>query len=575
MIAKSVPTYTDVFGPPTPKYDELLKEVTPGTGILYCLAINSELNAPFPFTQNQIRLLRQALSIYTRQQQLLVISNLRHLGLMRHDDAIGEIFYKNFILDMLVNELNRNGSKPIGDIPRTGQFQLLQAYFLTIETEYKTERILLDKVLAQKNEPDWAYRMLWIPLMRQFQFNEPVSPLMEMSKLFWLLKFAFDHWRDHLRVYFKTFNVKTIGQFAGSYNSLFTASAMTLSDQPLQKFVIIGDPNGARHLKHLRINELMATKTITPADLKKKPLFQLPGGQYLIIDQAYLFKHIFRGPFFDLQHVKNSSGKPISKNLISDVSKYVLEEYAFRSIIQKLNSDPGLMKFDEGADQQKGVPDCYKRIGYTILLFELKATIFPDAIWENPEYDQLLKYLEERFVQSNDGPKGIVQLSKDIENILNGGYSFDPIDLANTQELIIYPIIVHNDFQFSMHGLNQFLLDKLKPLFPTNRPGNVKIRPLTVINMDWLFDLSFRQGNFTKLMELIDRYHATILSREHELTTMGATQERFVRSYESFDLVYQFNFMQDLPNVADEPISGLEELFSFAGITQAILDTEV
>jgi hypothetical protein len=33
--------------------------------------------------------------------------------------------------------------------------------------------------------------------------------------------------------------------------------------------------------------------------------------------------------------------------------------------------------------------------------------------------------------------------------------------------------------------------------------------------------------------------------------------------------------MQDLPNVADGEVSGLEELFSFAGITQAILDTEV
>jgi hypothetical protein len=226
-------------------------------------------------------------------------------------------------------------------------------------------------------------------------------------------------------------------------------------------------------------------------------------------------------------------------------------------------------------DQQKGVPDCYKRIGNTIFLFELKATIFPDSIWENPEYEALLKYLEERFVQSKDGPKGIVQLSKDIETILNGGYSFDPIYLANFQELVIYPIIVHNDFQFSMPGLNQFLMDKLKPLLPPNRPGNLKIRPLTVINMDWLFDLSFRQGNFIKLQELIDRYHAIILSREHELTAMGATQERFVRSYESFDLIYQFNFMQDLPNVADGEVSGLEELFSFAGITQAILDTEV
>jgi hypothetical protein len=142
-----------------------------------------------------------------------------------------------------------------------------------------------------------------------------------------------------LRQYLNRFDIKSIGKFAGSYKSLFDASLMTLPDQPLKKFIVIGDPDRAKHLAHFRINELMDKPTIRLRDLKKKPIFQLPDGGYLIIDKDFLYKHIFRGPFFDL--ARDQAGNPIAKNYISDVSSDVLEKYAFRAVMRKVGQCDG------------------------------------------------------------------------------------------------------------------------------------------------------------------------------------------------------------------------------------------
>jgi len=575
MVPKSIPTYTELFGPPAPAYDDLLWEVVPGSGILYCISLNGELNAPLEFGHNQLRIFQQALSAFSPTEQNLLVSRLLMVGQLRNDRSIGEFFFKPFILAMLVRELNRASGKPIVDIPSNGQFKLMQAYFLTVEQEYGLERTILDQALANRHKPDWEYRLLWGPMMRQFQLNEWVSPLVEFSKLFWLLKYAFDHWRPHLRQYLHRFDLKTIGQFAGSYKSLFEASMMTLPDKPLQKFIVIGDSNKAKHLAHLRINQLMDKPGIRLRDLKKKPVFQLPTGQYLIIDKEYLYKHIFRGPFFDLQ--RDPDGKPITKNYNSDVSIEVLEKYAFRSIMHKMNSPYGQLEFDQGQVKDAGVPDCYKRMGKAIFLLESKAAVFPDDLWEKPDYDKFRLYLEERFVKSKSGPKGVAQLANNIKTVVTGGFPFDPMGQTELEGLEIYPIIVHNDFQFSMPGINQFLQEHFRELIPSAVPAGVTIHPVILINLDWLFDLSLRGGTFEKLKTLIDRYHTIIKDRLAMLNTANRqnSQERFVRAKESFDLLYQFNFVNDLPQISGKEDLNLEELYAFSGLTQEILDTEV
>lgn len=575
MVPKSVPTYSDLFGLPVPAYEDLLRDVAPGTGIVYCISLNGELTAPMDFGENQMRLFCQAISVFAPGEQASVVFNLQRLARLRNDPAIGEIFFKQFILAMLVKELNRAAGKPITDIPTSGQYNLLQAYFITVGEQYKIDRALFESAVANGDKPDREYRMLWGPLMRQFQLNEWVSPLVEMSKLFWLMKFAFDNWREHLSAYLHGFGHKTIGQFAGSYQSLFKASMMTLPDKPLKKFIIIGDAHGAKHLAYLRINELLDKPRIRLRDLKKKPVFQLPTGQYLIIDKDYLHKHIFRGPFFDLQRTKE--GKPITKNYMSDVSTEVMEKYAFRSILKKMDPDGERLFFDDGKEREGGTPDGYKGMNKTIFLIESKATIFPDELWETPDHDKFRNYLEDRFVKSPTGPKGVGQLANNIRNVLEGGYEFDPIAVEDRIGHEIYPVLVHNDFQFSMPGINHFLQGHFQQLLTFDIPKGVIIHPVTVINLDWLFDLSLRKGTFRTLKELIDEYHRMMREREALVarSSREEMQEKFVAARESFDMIYQLTFMRSLPPFAEKDDLGFEELFAFAGLTQEILETEV
>jgi hypothetical protein len=235
------------------------------------------------------------------------------------------------------------------------------------------------------------------------------------------------------------------------------------------------------------------------------------------------------------------------------------------------------LEFDEGQVRGVGVPDGYKRWRKIIFLVESKATIFPDDLWEQPNFDKLRAYLEERFVQSKGNPKGVSQLANNVTTILTGGFPFDPIASDELAELEIYPTLIHNDYQFSMPGINQFLQEHFERLIPSNVPDGVTIRPVTLINLDWLFDLSFRKGTFETLKDLIDRYYENIRRRNAVLASASREQmqEKFVASRESFDLVYQYQFVRDLPAMTEGEDLHLEELFSFAGLTQEILETEV
>jgi len=575
MIQKAVPGYTELFGPPVQSYESLLQGVAPSTGILYCISLNGELNAHIPYQSNQGRIAIQALSVFTLEQKLIVTSNLHRLGIQRNDPAIGEIFHKHYLIAMLAEELNRNSNKEIKEIPTAGQFELLLAYFMVVEKENNANRPHLDYAISKRNEPHGEYRLLWMPLLKQYHLNEWVSPMFEIFKLFCLCKYSFNNWREHLKKYINAFDVETIGKFIGSYKSLFDASYLKLTNQPLRKFIRIGTKHEARHLQHLRINSLLGKKKISWTDLKKKPLFQLPDGTYIIIDKDFLHKHIFRGPFFDLLKSTKLKDSMSFNEYSQEVSSEVLEKIVFRSIMKLLSKDMGLLKFDENPKTKSGIPDCYYRINNIIFLIEYKAYIFPDDMSKNPDFDKFHKYLHEKFVKNNDEkPKGVGQLLNNLKTVQDGGYPFDPISIKENERIQIVPILIHNDFQFGMPGINDYLNENFASRLDPSIKLQLEIKPLTVINLDWIFDLSMRKGDFHKLLSLVDQYHSIISDRKTNFRRGHAIADLFIRSKESFDETYQFTFIHNLPEVAEyEP--GIIELLNFSGLTQDILDEVV
>jgi hypothetical protein len=576
MIQVAVPGYSELLGPSADTYAEVMNGVDGKTSILYCLTLNGELYAPLEYGINQRRLMVRALAAFPDSSQQHIVAQFFRLRLQRNDPNVVEIFHRRYILALLLKEFNRRPegqTEPLSK--KESECRLLLAYLMVIEEENMRGRPHLDDALTKRELPFADYRLLWTPVIQQYQFNEWVSPLAELFKVFCLLRYAFDQWRNPLRTYLGRMGMEKIGQLVHSYYQIWNALQVHRPDSPWQKFAPIKPSSEARHLDHLCINPIIGKRELTLLDLKKKPLYLNPEFGYLVLDREFFTKHIFRGPYFDLH--RTTDLKSMKYDTYSQmVSTNVLEKMYFRSIMRHLHKGSEPLFFD--SEQQKGadgMPDCYLRIPLSLSVVESKAYIFPEELAEHPDFDVLRQYLDEKLIQKEDGtPKGVGQLVNAIARIHKGGYPFDPLPASHEHKQTIYPILIHNDFQFSLPGINTYLNDNFMSRLPEAIKQAHHVRPLTLINLDWLFDLTLRGGSFITLHKLIDRYHNLLDERKAALQKGAGTANEFLAAKASFDETYQSIFVTELPQLSEYQPSILD-LLANAGLSQETLDAIV
>lgn len=575
MIQKSVPGHTLVFGIPPYSYETALANLSSSSAISIAIALNNELGADLPYHENQHRILEMTKKSYAIAQTESLNYNLNRLAVSGFGRDAYELFHRRYLLSLLIKELRRNQQGP-AYIQRPGEeFPFLIAYLLTIDEEHAKDRIPLDIELNQKDDPFFEYRIIWGPYIRQYQFNESVSPLFELFKLISLCHYAFKNWRSHLKQFLSSYNLHTIGQLASSYNQVFNALLLENPKGPLKKLVHIKPINNlpALHLQSLSINSQFGNVNATLLDLKKRPLLQTDDGRYRVIDANFFFKHTYKGPFFDLVKTTGLEKEIGGFNKYSEkVSKHVIEEVCFKTIIETLKSSDGVLVHEAKTDTAS---DGYYRQDKIILLMECKAYILNDSYAEQPDFEKLKIYIEENFVQKRDGtPKGAGQLINQLALLRDGQLNSDSLPaLKSNEQYIIYPIIFHNDFQFSLPGINEYInrqfLNKVnKDLFP-----QFDIQNLTLINLDCLFDIALRRQSFISLIGFIDAYWNSI-NLSKTLLSSNFRSELFLNSKISFDELYQTRFIKDLPDIANNP-ERLTNLLQTADIHQAMLDEVV
>jgi hypothetical protein len=144
-----------------------------------------------------------------------------------------------------------------------------------------------------------------------------------------------------------------------------------------------------------------------------------------------------------------------------------------------------------------------------------------------------------------------------------------PFDKDTDKKLTIYPIICFDDFYFTLPGVNQYL----KNIFFNNlsKELNVKynIRPLTMINLDLLFNLSIRGVTILELEGLIEEYWAILEERNMQLHK-NPSVETFLPCHSSFDEVYHSILYKDITRPM--PAEPLTEVLKWALISQDQLD---
>ncbi len=554
-----VPGYRELFGETKITYEELIKHIPSEIIISVLISLNNELNVPtkeITDSENQKRL-RELLSERFTQQQSSYLNNAYYnYGLNTNGTYNAHVFARQYLLVMILKELNNYRDFELEDTTGNDEFNILIAYLLVIDEVNFNNKVLLDEALTHQGDSLLDYRMLWTPSISQYEFNEKTNTVYELFRLIAFSKYTVKYLRGYLKEYLNGFNFKNIAELLCSLYQLSMTTLNYQKDEILKKLNYIKPAEGIddSHLNLQAINALVGKKLIVLDDLRKKPFYFNKRNGYMFIDEDIYNKKCYKGPFFELYYnttLKNYNTilkrKMTFNEYSTDISLQVLEKNCFQSLCKALQDQKAqVVKFDDnGIDS---FPDCYMRNNKSIMLFEFKGYVFPNALSAKPDFDVIKKYIDERFVENENGKaKGVNQLINQISLLAENKFDFDYHYKENfyQKRLTIYPIIIHSEFHFSMPGVNSYLNELFQFGLTNELKDRFIIKPLILINLEIIFDFVLTGGNFASLEKLFDRYLKIIDDREKRLRKQPST-DNFFRTKSSFDEIYRSVLLKDL-----------------------------
>lgn len=569
-----IPGYSDFFADQAKNYEDLLKDVSSDIAIKLIVSLNNELNVDESTLEQQARL-RKIVSLRYTKDQLLLLDNgvKRFKEKMPHYD--GMIFGRRYLLNMLLRELKRNHKCNTDINDPIHEFNFLLAYMMIIDEVKEEDGRILERIeMAEKDEMG-QLNMVWAGFVNQYEFNHKVNSVFELFRLLCFSKYSYNNLRLYIKELINKNSFKSLSEFLSSYYQLLRFTLNIQRDKPLKKLYFINpkDDVDKTHLKGQSINCLMGKEGLSISDIRRYPLYETAENQFMVIDENFYRKKIYKGPLFEIYYNTGLKSIMTFPDYKTKVSKEVFEKICFKGILSSLRkSKYDVIHFDDDAESR---PDLYFRSGNKIILIEFKDYLFPDSVVEGVNVNSVRKYIEERFLISDKGQsKGVNQLINHIRDLHIGKFEFDnglSTLLAKNKSLKIYPIICHSDYFFSMTGINEYLNLEFKKNFK-DYIYNSSLENITLVNLEVLFDFSMSDGDFAGLKNLIKRYWRIIENRKVKSFKSGG-MDNFLSARVSFDEIYETMFKK---GIKEPPRSKenrkLNEMLDRIGFSQSFLD---
>jgi hypothetical protein len=550
MKTSNVPGYKELYPNGNDRYSELVKEISSETIIRVCGALNNELNGKGGMVGNQAGIFKDFSKTFTVEERRELLAAVTAYQAKIGEEARLLFFGTRYLVSMVIKELNhfRKINHPVEDKPL--EYQLFKAYLLIIDEEAAKDHLAIDFKKLVPDDPLNLMRVLILPVINQFEFNERSDMLFETYKSACFLKYLQNSsYRPYLKEWLNDLHFKNVGAYLASFNQINqTIHNFDPEAKMLKRLNYIKPDEGVdqTHLQRLSVN-LQAKGKYTLTELKKAPLvYAADRAGYLVVDYNYSNKKMFRGAFFETCHTTTLTNRPELSpgdkqaifNTYSQQASDAFESSYFKPVIQLLTGTGcDVVYFD---DRTANIPDAYVRIGHNVLLFEFKAYVFREDLAAKPNFDKLIAYLEDRFVNSDaDKPKGVGQLVEQIKLFHQGYFKFDPVanELLNKGQLHFYPILVHNDFNFSLPGINTYLNQRMWDLLAKNPNLIDSVKPLVMLNLETILDILLTGGDAPDLGHLVFLYY-NFLQQVRSTLPEQPTMANFATGHCSFDEFY-------------------------------------
>lgn len=350
---------------------------------------------------------------------------------------------------------------------------------------------------------NYNINVLWtsqfIKAMYLFQFLES-DPRTQQLLLEFLNRFECTNWKEYL----KRLLPLTI--------SVIKNDRETHTD--------INIKSGEDFLKDCRFLEMLCINLddeIEESDflaLRSKPFYKIGDGVYRIIFGLFVVEKIFKGIYFQLREINKLLPKQTRisnlKSLFGDVfSEKILSYRIFREIYP--NNCIAISGEEFSIRKIDGAPDYYIRKGKDILLVESKDFLIPASVKDSFDFSMYENEFEKKlyFTDHNgiEKPKAVLQLINNIRKLIKSEFIAD--QNYKYKEITIYPILLTHDHQYDVEGFN-FLLNywfhtELE-ILATEGFFIHKVKPLVVVNIDFLFHHQVALRNNLNLHEILRMY---------------------------------------------------------------------
>jgi hypothetical protein len=568
-----VPGYQSLFGPPEKTYEEYVSNIPSKMLITIAITLNSELNAPGEEGYNQKRIFEILGKYFDHDQLLKVVGGYRLFSAKYKSIYQGDIFGRRYLIALILKELARNKITDPDDHPENVEFNFFMAYLMTIDEVNDSDPKFTKHAVEDNGEDLFAYKLIWTPMIHQYQYNEHTDFPYELFKTACLLKYALQHLRPYLQEFINKYGFATIGEYLFSFYQVAMATVQTSDTSEFSKLIFINPKDNVDegHLESQTINALAGQGNLSLPDIKKKPLYKEDTGKYMIIDFDIYLKKSYKGTYFDLRSLTSLANTYSYDKYSSTVATNVLEKMVFKSILETMRSSKHqVFHFDDKSDS---VPDAYIRHNQTVFLIEFKGYLFPDEIPEKPSFESVKNYIDQRFIVNQQGhAKGISQLVNQIRLLKERKLTFDKKYFPDLQakRITVYPIICADEFYFTIPGMNEYLNDRFRQEVEGLEDKRVTIKNVTIINLNRLLHLHLHDKTILDLQNSINQYWNIIKTRKSRLEK-EISPDSFLRARSSFDEIYDQII---LPKFA--PMNGnrdqMTQLLTSLGITQANLD---
>jgi hypothetical protein len=575
MQFTNTPGYTFIFGDTAETYGSLVEGIPSDEIILMATSLNVELYTDESVYANQTRLLAII-------QSCMPIDAIDHLGrglrrfrAMLDRSVEVQFFERHYLLGWIVQELKAYRPLPPVMITNDQRFRMFKAYLMAVD-QVNAERLAIRTQVQQYYEiTDDKYSVLWTESISQLEFTEIANLSFELFKTQCVARYLKATYRSYLRDFLAQLGIQTIGQWLGHTVEIAAPLAPEKKEQLFHRARPIQPGPGVdvSLLQYLSLASKGPDSSFL--DLKKKPLHHWQG-LYRVIDPNFFQQIYYRGFYIGLFRETTLSdvfaqNRRDFGHFNSEIALAVLEQTCFRAIIRLLRSNMHDVILFDNDNSRDGHPDAYVRHNRIVFLFECKGYLFPERYLLEPDYQKIRTHVQQKFLSNEDGQaKGVTQIVRQLIQLKKGGLTGDAVFDAQLREqkITVYPVICHDEPNYNMLGLNEYLQDNFRQQLSTMAGSGYRIQRLTLINLKNCYELASRQGTILDLARLIDRYHSIMENRQKKIKReFDAT---YYNAQVGFDEIFSAIFRPEL--MRSHPVKDGKRWTDAIGLTQAELD---